>query len=149
MKIYTGSDHAGFQLKNHLISLLQGWGYPVSDQGTNTADSCDYPDYAHAVAEKVAQDPDSRGLVICGSGIGISIAANRHPGIRAALCHTELEARLSREHNDANVLALGARIIGEELAVHILRAFLEGQFAGGRHQRRVDKIEYPNHSVKE
>ena len=141
MKIFSGSDHAGLVLKLQLNEHLRAWGHDVEDMGTHSSASCDYPDFAHAVAQRVAADLHSLGLLICGSGIGISIAANRHPGIRAALCHTALEARLAREHNNANILALGARILGEELALHVLEAFLQGSFAGGRHQTRIDKIE--------
>lgn len=141
MKIFSGSDHAGLPLKLCLNERLRVWGHEVEDLGTHTSASCDYPDFAHAVAVAVARDPEVLGLLVCGSGIGISIAANRHHGVRAALCHTALEARLAREHNNANILALGGRIIGEELAIHILEAFLGGVFAGGRHQLRVEKIE--------
>lgn len=141
MKIYAGSDHGGFALKNTLIKKIQELGHQVEDLGTNSIDSCDYPDYAHAVAEKVLAEKDSKGLLICGSGIGISIAANRHRGIRAALCQSGLEAVLSRNHNNANILVLGARIVGEALAVDILEKFLSAEFEGGRHASRVDKIE--------
>lgn len=141
MKIYAGSDHGGFVLKSLLVKRLKELGHQVEDMGTNSPDSCDYPDYAHQVAKKVLADEGSKGLLICGSGIGISIAANRHPGIRAALCHTGLEAELSRNHNDANVLVLGARIIGDALAIDILEKFLHAEFEGGRHSNRVRKIE--------
>jgi ribose 5-phosphate isomerase B len=141
MKIYAGSDHAGLSLKNILIAHLEKKGYQVEDLGTYTADSCDYPDYAHKVAEKVLEDTASKGLLVCGSGIGISIAANRHPGIRAALVHCSLEAELSRKHNNANVIVMGGRIIGEELAKDALDKFLTTEFEGGRHEKRVNKIE--------
>ena len=141
MKIYAGSDHAGLSLKNILIAHLEKKGYQVEDLGTYTAESCDYPDYAHKVAEKVLEDTASKGLLVCGSGIGISIAANRHPGIRAALVHCSLEAELSRKHNNANVIVMGGRIIGEELAKDALDKFLTTEFEGGRHEKRVNKIE--------
>ncbi|MDN5279016.1 MAG: ribose 5-phosphate isomerase [Clostridiales bacterium] len=141
MKVYAGSDHGGFNLKNTLIRKLEQLGHQVEDLGTNSADSCDYPDYAHAVADKVLADSGSMGLLICGSGIGISMAANRHPGIRAALCRTGLEAELSRMHNDANVLVLGERITGQALAEDILEKFMAAGFEGGRHSNRVKKIE--------
>ena len=141
MNFFAGSDHAGLELKRYLISLLQEGGHQVIDVGTDSAMSCDYPDFAHTVAEHVLENPGSFGLLTCGSGIGMSIAANRHAGIRAALCHTSLEARLSREHNDANVLVLGGRIIGTELAKDIIEAFVKTPFAGGRHAGRIRKIE--------
>ena len=141
MKIYAGSDHGGFNLKGTLIRKLQQMGHEVEDLGTHSTDSCDYPDYAHAVATKVIENSGSFGLLICGSGIGISIAANRHAGIRAALCRSGLEAELARQHNDANVLVLGERITGEALAIDILEKFLAATFANGRHANRVRKIE--------
>jgi ribose 5-phosphate isomerase B len=141
MKIYAGSDHGGFVLKNTLIRKLRELGHEVEDLGTDSSDSCDYPDYAHAVARKVLADPQAKGLLLCGSGIGISIAANRHPGIRAALCRTSLEAELARQHNDANILVLGERITGDALALDILEKFFAATFAGGRHTNRVKKID--------
>ncbi len=141
MKIYAGSDHAGLALKKILITHLEKSGFEVEDLGTYTSDSCDYPDYAHKVAEKVLADKDSKGLLVCGSGIGISIAANRHPGIRAALVHCSLEAELSRKHNNANIIVMGGRIIGEEIAKDALNKFLETEFEGGRHENRIKKIE--------
>lgn len=141
MKIYAGSDHGGFKLKGTLIRKLQQMGHEIEDLGTHSTDSCDYPDYAHAVARKVQQDPDALGLLICGSGIGISIAANRHKNVRAALCRSGLEAELARQHNDANVLVLGERITGDALAIDILEKFLAASFAGDRHAKRVKKIE--------
>lgn len=141
MKIYAGSDHGGFKLKATLIRKLQEMGHEVENLGTNSSDSCDYPDYAHAVARRVVEDAGSLGLLICGSGIGISIAANRHAGIRAALCRSGLEAELARQHNDANILALGERITGEAMAIDILEKFLAAEFAGNRHIERVRKIE--------
>lgn len=141
MKIYAGSDHAGLALKKVLIAHLEKAGYQVEDVGTHTTESCDYPDYAHALANKVLADPESKGVLVCGSGIGISIAANRHPGIRAALVHCALEAELSRRHNNANVIVMGGRIIGEEMAKDALDKFLATEFEGGRHENRVRKIE--------
>lgn len=141
MKFYAGSDHGGFNLKNTLIRKLEQMGHQVEDLGTHSKDSCDYPDYAHAVARKVLADQSSFGLLICGSGIGISIAANRHAGIRAALCRSGLEAELSRQHNDANVLVLGERITGEALAIDILEKFLTAKFEGNRHTNRINKID--------
>jgi len=141
MKIFLGSDHAGLELKRKIAEKLIEWGHSVDDIGTKNSDSCDYPDFAHEVCRRVLGEKGSFGILICGSGIGMSMAANRHPGIRAALCRDGLEARLAREHNDANVLALGARLIGEEQAMDCLKKFLETPFAGGRHERRVKKIE--------
>ncbi len=141
MKFFIGSDHAGFTLKAKLIAHLKQAGHEVEDVGTHSETSCDYADYAHPLCQAVLANADTRGILICGSGIGMSMTANRYPGIRAALCHNSLEARLTREHNDANVLVLGARILGEDLAKDILDAFLRGTFAGGRHQARVAKIE--------
>jgi ribose 5-phosphate isomerase B len=138
--VALGSDHAGYLMKDMLRDELASQGYKVLDLGTNGPDSVDYPDFGAAVAEAVAGGKADCGVVVCGSGIGISIAANRNPGARAALCHSGLEAQLSRLHNDANILALGARIIGEEAAKDCLRAFLDTDFEGGRHARRVAKL---------
>lgn len=141
MKIYAGSDHGGLGLKKVLISRLQELGHTVEDLGTHSDSSCDYPDYAHAVAEKIIADNGSMGILTCGSGIGISIAANRHAGIRAALCHNSLEAELARQHNDANILVMGGRMVGEALAVDMLEKFFSTEFSGGRHFARIKKIE--------
>lgn len=141
MKIFTGSDHAGLALRKRLIERLNELGHVVVDLGTDRSESCDYPDFAHAVARQVVADPASRGLLVCGSGIGMSIAANRHAGVRAALVQSALEARLARQHNDSNVLVLGARIIGDAVALDALDAFLSTEFSGGRHADRVKKIE--------
>jgi ribose 5-phosphate isomerase B len=139
--IAIGSDHAGFDLKAKLAEELRSSGYEVQDLGTKDATtSVDYPDFGNAVAEAVARGKADAGVVVCGTGIGISIAANRHPGIRAALCHDETSARLCREHNDANVLALGARLIGEVVAKDCLHTFLNTEFGGDRHVRRVQKL---------
>jgi ribose 5-phosphate isomerase B len=139
-RIVVGSDHAGFRAKETIKKYLQGAGYAVEDVGTDSEDSVDYPDFGKAVGERVASGKDSLGIAICGTGIGISIAANKVEGIRAALAHDSLTARRAREHNDANVLALGGKVVGEDEAIAIVQEFLAAQFAGGRHQRRIDKI---------
>jgi ribose 5-phosphate isomerase B len=139
--IAIAADHAGFDLKAKLVEELKSAGYAVLDLGTNDATtSVDYPDFGKALAEAVISGKADAGVVVCGTGIGISIAANRHPGIRAALCHDTTSARLSREHNDANVLALGARVTGEQVAKDCLHIFLSTEFAGDRHARRVQKL---------
>lgn len=145
--IALAADHAGLPLKRQLAEEIAAMGYEVLDLGTDSDSSVDYPDYGYKVAEAVAGGRASRGVVVCGSGIGISIAANRHPAIRAALCTDGLMARLAREHNDANVLALGARLVGIEVARDCLRAFLETEFSGGRHAGRVDKLTRPPQPV--
>ncbi|MDF1719059.1 MAG: ribose 5-phosphate isomerase B [Minwuia sp.] len=139
-KIAVASDHAGFELKEALKADLIDQGHDVLDLGTNGLESVDYPDFGRKAAEAVAAGQAASGVIVCGTGIGISIAANRVPGARTALCHDSTTARLSREHNDANILALGARVIGTETARDCVRAFLDTPFAGGRHQRRVDKL---------
>lgn len=138
--IAIASDHAGYDLKATLIEELRAMGHDVLDLGTDSGESVDYPDFADALAAAIGDGRADRGVLVCGSGIGIAIAANRHPGIRAAPCHDETSARLTREHNDANVLALGARLVGVEVARDCLRAFLNTEFAGGRHARRVAKL---------
>jgi len=138
--IAIGSDHGGFDLKEELKAYLATWGYTVLDQGTNSREAVDYPDFAEAVANAVVRGDASRGIVIDSAGIGSSIAANKVPGARAALCYDRATARNSREHNDANILSLGARLIPSEVAREILAAWLETPFAGGRHQKRIDKI---------
>jgi ribose 5-phosphate isomerase B len=135
--VALGADHAGTGLKATLREALEAAGHPVLDLGTHGPESVDYPDFAAAVAAAVVDGRALFGVLVCGTGIGISIAANRNPGIRCALVHDTTGARLSREHNDANVLALGARVIGPEVALDALRAFLATPFAGGRHERRV------------
>lgn len=140
MTIYLGSDHGGFELKEALKAYLADEAHLVIDQGTYSLDSVDYPDYAQAVGEAVLADEGSLGIVICGTGIGISIAANKLKGIRAALCSEEFSARMARRHNNANVLALGGRTTGVELAKSIVDAFLSAEFEGDRHARRVEKI---------
>lgn len=139
-RIAVAADHAGVDLKAALSVFLRERGYDVLDLGTNSTDSVDYPDYAAKLAAALAEGQASRGIVICGTGIGISIAANRFPHVRAALCHGATDARLARQHNDANVLALGARTTGIEVARDCLATFLDTPFEGGRHQRRIDKM---------
>jgi ribose 5-phosphate isomerase B len=138
--IALGADHAGYGLKEALKGWLINHGYQVLDLGTHSAESVDYPDYAALVAESVADRKVERGLLVCGTGIGMSISANKVPGVRAALCADLYTARMSREHNDANVLVLGGRLMGADMAVDILQAWLETPFAAGRHARRVEKI---------
>ncbi|AWU93352.1 MULTISPECIES: ribose 5-phosphate isomerase B [Azospirillum] len=139
--VALASDHAGYELKAQIARQLEAAGYTVLDLGTDGPASVDYPDFAAALAAAVTDGRAQRGVLICGSGIGISIAANRHPGIRAALVHDVTTARLSREHNDANVIALGARIIGPEIAKDCVDAFLKAEFEGGeRHSRRIAKM---------
>ena len=141
MRLAAASDHAGFPLKNHLVAWLSAHGHEVADLGTHSAESTDYPDFAHEVARRIASGEIELGLLVCGTGIGMSIAANRHAGVRAARCLTEYDARMARAHNDANVLALGERVTGAGLAEAILETFLATAFEGGRHARRVQKIE--------
>jgi ribose 5-phosphate isomerase B len=138
--IAIAADHAGFALKSVLRAELERLGYQALDLGTHSADSVDYPDFADAVAQAIEGGRVARGVLICGTGIGIGMAANRHRAVRAAVCHDVSSARLARRHNDANVLALGARLIGEEVARDCLQAFLETGFEGGRHARRVGKM---------
>ena len=140
MKIALGADHAGFPLKEKIRQWLTEQGHQVDDKGTLSLDSVDYPDYARKVGEEVAAKKADRGVLVCGSGIGMSIAANKVPGVRAANAHTVYEAQMSREHNDANVLTLGARVLTDDEAHSILDMWLRTKFAGGRHQRRVEKI---------
>jgi ribose 5-phosphate isomerase B len=138
--VAIGADHGGFELKRELIGHLRDWGYQVLDLGTDSADAVDYPDFAEAVGNSVARGDAWLGIVLDSAGIGSSIAANKVPGVRAALCYDRATARNSREHNDANVLTLGAKLIAPEAAREIVALWLATPFAGGRHQRRVDKI---------
>jgi ribose 5-phosphate isomerase B len=140
MKIALGADHAGYQLKDRIKQHLQLRGIDVRDEGTSSAESVDYPDYARAVAHDVSEQRADLGILVCGSGIGMAITANKIDGIRAANVSTEYEAQMSREHNNANVLALGARIITADDALRIVDKWLTTPFAGGRHERRVEKI---------
>ena len=139
--LIIGSDHAGFELKERLKQALDRRGIAYEDVGTHSAESVDYPDFAHQVARAVGAGEAGRGLLVCGSGQGMAMVANKYDGVRAALAFDEESARLSREHNDANVLALGGRVVNAELAERILDVWLRTPFAGGRHQRRVDKID--------
>ena len=141
MKVAIGCDHAAVTLKDALVRELSSAGLQMQDEGTFTGDSVDYPDFAARVARLVASGAADRGIVLCGSGIGVSIAANKIHGIRAALCHDVTTARLARLHNDSNVLCMGGRILGQAVASDIVRTWLSTQFGGGRHQGRVDKIE--------
>lgn len=141
MKVALGCDHAGYVLKEAIRQYLVSQDISCHDVGTNSKDSVDYPVYGIKVAELVSSGECQRGILVCGSGIGMSIVANRLPGIRAALCHDLYTARLSRQHNDANILALGARVIGPGLAMEIVKTWLETEFEGGRHKRRVDLID--------
>ncbi len=140
MKIYIGSDHGGFELKEKLKKFLIDNNYIVEDLGCHSLESVDYPDFGFAVAEKVRDDQESRGIVVCSTGIGISIAANKVKNIRCSLVSDLESARLTRQHNDSNVLALGAKIIDHNLALEITNVWLNTAFEGGRHQRRIDKI---------
>ena len=144
-RIPIASDHAGYELKQHLSRALRELGYEVEDLGTNSPASTDYPDYAHPLAEKVETGEVKRGVLLCGTGLGMSYAANRHPGVRAAVAWAPEIAALARQHNDANVLVLPARFVSEEDGVKILKTWLETPFEGGRHQKRVDKIEATGH----
>jgi ribose 5-phosphate isomerase B len=146
--IAIASDHAAIELKAALVAWLRETGHEVTDLGPVTADSVDYPDYGYTLAAFVASGQADKGVALCGSGIGISIAVNRNPGCRCALVSDGLSARLSREHNDANVIAMGARLIGIDTAKDCLAAFLATPFGGGRHARRVDKLSHPQ-NVKE
>lgn len=141
--VAIASDHAGFPLKESLKEELSTGGYACIDLGPDGEESVDYPDYGYAMAHALRDGRAGRGVLICGSGIGISIAANRYPNVRAALVHDALGARLAREHNDANVICFGGRMIGADVARDCLRVFLQTGFAGGRHSRRVDKLSNP------
>jgi len=139
-RIPLASDHAGLPLKLALKAALEAEGHTVHDLGTHGPEPVDYPDYAHLVCDSVASGKAEFGILVCGTGIGMAIAANRHPGIRAAVLHNSTEARLSRAHNNANIACFGARTIGVDTALDALRTFLSTPFEGGRHQRRVDKL---------
>ena len=140
MKLGIGSDHGGFELKEHMKEYLEEENIDYIDYGTNSNESVDYPDYGRRVGEAVMAGEVDRGIVICGTGIGISIAANKVRGVRCALCGDTYSARMSMEHNNANVLALGGRVLGRDLAREILSIWIKSEFEGGRHARRVDKI---------
>ncbi|MDO5089481.1 MAG: ribose 5-phosphate isomerase B [Leptotrichiaceae bacterium] len=141
MKIVIGNDHAGVDLKTKIVEYLRKKGHEVINIGTDTLDSIDYPDIAGEVSEKILNREAEYGVLICGTGIGISISANKIKGVRAALAHNEFTARLARLHNNANIIALGARVIGDELATACVDTFINTEFEGGRHAKRVDKIE--------
>jgi len=140
-RVILASDHGGLELKNLLVDWLRKNKIEFHDAGTNSAESVDYPDYARLVAEGLLSGQFERGVLVCGTGIGMSIAANRYRGIRAALCHSTYTARMCRLHNDANVLCLGGRVLGSGEALEILETFLNTEFEGGRHQRRLEKID--------
>ena len=140
MKLVIGADHGGFDLKEHLIQMLKNDGHEVTDVGCYSPESVDYPDIAAEVEKNIVNGDCERGILICGTGIGVSIAINRNRSIRAALCHDEYTAVMSREHNDANVLCFGARVIGPGVAESMVTRWLATEFAGGRHQRRIDKF---------
>jgi ribose 5-phosphate isomerase B len=143
-RIPIASDHAGFELKQRLLSVLTGMGYEVDDIGTHSTASTDYPDYAHPLSQQVSDGDVQRGVLLCGTGLGMSYVANRYPGVRAAVSWNPEIAALARQHNDANVLVLPARFVSDEDAIAILKTWLETPFEGGRHGRRVEKIEQMN-----
>ena len=138
--IGIASDHAGFELKVNIVLLLSELGYEVNDMGPKNQNAVDYPDYAIRIAQVVTQNSDSRGILICGTGIGMSIVVNRFPGIRGTLCSDLYSAKLCREHNDSNILIMGGRVVGHGLAREIVKVWLSTPFEGGRHQKRLDKI---------
>ncbi|WP_214690428.1 MULTISPECIES: ribose 5-phosphate isomerase B [unclassified Exiguobacterium] len=140
MKIAIGADHGGFNLKKEIVALLEELGHEYKDFGTNSADSIDYPDVAIPVAEAVAAGEFDRGILICGTGIGIGIAANKVKGIRAALVHDSFSAKATRQHNDSNIMTMGERVIGPGLALDLVTTWLDTDFEGGRHSNRVDKM---------
>ena len=141
MKYYIGTDHAGFSVKSFVIDYLEKKGIEVKDLGCFSSERVDYPDYAHKVAKAVLEDKGGFGILICGSGIGMSLAANKHKGIRATLCHDYYTASMARKHNDANILCFGARIVGLGVIESILDGWLDSKFEGGRHIERVKKID--------
>ncbi len=145
--IAVGCDHGGLELKDHLVYVLQSRGMEVVDMGTNDKTSVDYPDYGRLVSLEVSKGRAERGILVCTSGIGMSILANKFPGVRAALVHDPSEAQMSREHNDSNILVLGGGATAKPVAEQILECWLQTQFAGGRHQRRVDKITQVEHEL--
>lgn len=141
MKIVIGSDHAGFELKEAIKDRLESKGYEMMDVGTYTNESVDYPKYGHAVGKAVASGEADRGIAVCGTGIGISIAANKVPGIRAGVCHSVWTAEMTKAHNDANVLCMGARVVDQETAFAMVDKWLETEFMGDKHLRRINEIE--------
>ena len=140
MNILLANDHAGTSLKNEIKKVLEKKGYIVTNLGCDTEESVDYPDFAHPLAEKVSSNDNLKGIIICGSGIGVSMSANKHKGVRSALCWNKETAKLSRSHNNANVLSLPARFLAKKEAIEIVETFLNTDFEGGRHKKRVDKI---------
>jgi ribose 5-phosphate isomerase B len=149
MRIAIGTDHRGFEIHAKLVELIQRLGHEVIDVGTFSADAVDYPDIAAAVAWKVSRGEADRGILICGTGIGMCIAANKVPGVRAAPCHDDITAELSRRHNDANILCLSADLLGERLIDRMIELWLNTDFEGGRHARRVDKIKEIEQQVEQ
>ena len=141
MRIALGSDHRGYQLKSKIVAMLEGDGHEVDDVGTMSSESVDYPDYASIVSKKVSHQEADRGILICGTGIGMAIAANKIPGVRAAPCSDELTAEMSRRHNDLNVLCLSADMLGDRLVGRLVKVWIKTAFEGGRHARRVGKID--------
>lgn len=140
MKIAIGNDHVAVELKNHITKYVEAKGYEVVNFGTDSSESCDYPVYGEKVARAVASGECDLGILICGTGIGISLAANKVKGIRAAVCSEPYSARLTRQHNNANIIAFGARVVGQAMAEMIVDEFLDAEYEGGRHARRVDMI---------
>lgn len=140
MKIAVASDHRGFEVKKRIVALLQRLGHDVLDLGAGSAESCDYPDYAFKVAQEVGEGRRDRGILLCGTGLGMAIAANKVKNVRAAPCHDRITAEMSRRHNDANVLCLSAHLLGEELIDQMIRLWLDTPFEGGRHARRLEQI---------
>jgi len=136
----VGCDHAGLELKRILIEALEQRGVRVLDVGTTSGDSCDYPDFAHAVAQAIEDGKATEGLLVCGTGVGMAMSANRHPDVRAVVCSEPFSARMARQHNNANVLCIGARVIGQGTALDVLEAFVSSTFEGGRHAARISKI---------
>ena len=147
-KIAIASDHGGFDLKIDIVTLLKKMGYEVDDMGPKTSDSVDYPDYGISLAQAIVEEKAPRGVVICGTGIGMSIVVNRFRGIRGTLCSDLYTAKLCREHNDSNVLIMGGRVVGHDLAKEIVRIWLNTPFKGGRHQKRINKIIQFDKSLK-
>jgi len=149
VKLAIGCDHGGFELKEEILKFLKTISnIQVSDFGPAGKDSVDYPDFGAKVSEAVSKGAMDRGILICGTGIGMSIVANRYPGVRAALCHDHFTAQMSREHNDANVLVMGERVIGKGVALELVKTWLDTEFAGGRHQKRLDKITEIEKAIK-
>ena len=149
MKIAIGSDHRGIEVKQKLIELLKRLGHEVDDEGTHSVEAVDYPDFAARVGQKVSEHKVDRGILICGTGIGMAIAANKFPGVRAAPCHDDLTAEMSRRHNDLNVLCISADMLGERLIDRMVEIWLNTEFEGGRHARRVQKISQLDHHLEE